>query len=338
MANYILNAIGPSGPGNCEDADHGSIDTEQACALKNCCITDATAFQRTTGGAYNSFLVNYDNVTLADASSLTTCDPEKCIDDLDTCFFPDLENPVCGGYDYYDVYIPYGAKIKMSFYVQSKEWTYNMCELSFYLIAKGLNPANRGYLTTGTCLDGWFYVPDYFSCEGFRDLDYGITPLSSLTGPVNNVYAAGTPLMPYSATADVYYATWANYAFDVITYASQESSNCCPELECLDGSTITGTLVDNPNKQYYWDSFLCEYSPCPEEGEEPFYSLSYPVSGQVKECSAYWDYECDVPCGVRVRVVNRIYGSIPSTQPACRTYVPGDKFKVETTCEKQCPT
>jgi hypothetical protein len=320
MANYILNAVGPSGPGACKSADHGSIDIEQACTLKNCCITDATAF---VGAA--AFLVDYDNITLADHSDSTECDPEECLDDYQTCYTPDYENPVCGGYDNYDVYIPYGAKIRMSFYVQSKEWTYTMCRQSFDLIAKGLNPNNRGYLTTGTCLDGWFYVPGYFTCEAFRDLDYGITPLSSLTGPVDYFY-------PFSsATADIYYASWSNYAFDVITYASQESSNCCPDFECFDGSMITGTLIDNPDSQFFWDKFLCEYSPCPGY-EEPLYSISYPVSGQLKECSAYWDYECDVPCGVRVRVVNNVYASFVSSQIGCRIYVPGDKFKVETTC------
>ena len=334
--NYILNAIGPSGAGNCKYEDHGNINIEQACALQNCCITDATAFRYDYGDA---FLVNYDNIILANASD-SACEAQSdCDTQALTCYYPDYDNPVCDGYDHYDVYIPYGSKIRMSFYVQSKEETYTMCGLTFYLIAEGLNPNNRGVLTTGSCLNGWFYVPGSYSCRAFKNLDYGITPLASLTGPVFNVYDAGAPLLDTSPPyiQNVYFATWSNYAFDSITYCCEERGNCCPEISCGTGS-VEGTLIPNfyPPQGFDCECFLCEYPSCFEFGD-PTYTYPNPVAGQLKECSAYWDYECDVPCGVRVRVVNRMYWARNVGPSLCSVYIPGDKFSVEITCEKACP-
>lgn len=321
MANYILNAIGPSGPGGCYADYHWAIDPEVACHLNDCCITNPIG-SLTDGSFYNfTQVLSPDGFTLCNIS--TSCPnpyPQfcnyRCIQ-----FGP----TACDGISEFYTYVPYGAKIRMEFYVSGYENNQRafFCDSAFYVDVEGANPANLGSLSTrGDCLNGWFNEVGAYACEAYRDQDYGVRALSSLTGPFGY-----PPLYSYRA----YFNT---YAFDSLAYNCDSSHYCCNTYTC-DGQAQEGTVVPATYPDAGPCDFECRYS-ANSCFNEPYYDSAQLTPGSIKECGGYFDYECDVPCGVKITVAN--YLPRVGFAGECLTFIPGDKFTVDITCEKQCPT
>lgn len=144
--NYILNAIGPSGPGGCNGVYH-YVGATAACSLNDCCITNPI------GNLTSEFwpFSQYDQVLSSEGFSLinvsSACPPSA----TSFCANPnclELSVTSCDEISDFYFYLPYGAKIRMAFYVTGTENSVRslFCYPAFRLKAYGINDTIEEYL------------------------------------------------------------------------------------------------------------------------------------------------------------------------------------------------
>ncbi len=299
MANYILNAVGPSGgPQLCNTITHPSIQSAypDICSTKTatCCHTPLLAVPY-SGSYPDAFVLLEPSSSLGtqgfyeNYNSDITADLPACTFSSGTgsnVTFKELGSAgvtnAAGGIPIHTFYINYGATITLDFsiripYIQTEfQYCHNLGRLEMY----GINPDNRGILYG----DHW-----YNNYPGGTGSPF-ITPYDCSNNP------SITPISyPYeSPYPNEYWADINSFSFaeDIESYRCNYSNYCCACYEIY-GTPYTKSCTGSCDN----NDFECT---CSYEGQEYPYSQACYSNVPYVTLQGSYIYTCDVLCGVRL--------------------------------------